>query len=503
MLSRKERMRKEASRITRIAIYITTYNRPFLLEKLLRDIDNNSKEYLVDVYIYDDCSSKDYSDVIEFVKSKKWNFFESKKNCGKEKFYVIFNKMFRHAKKDFDGFNRSPSIPSPKYYFFLQDDISLVENFFDKSISIWNSLPPENLCSLSLMVDKNRVNSTCWTGVYPYCVGQAHDTGWVDCIFMCKSLMLKKLNWEIESIPKSRWRKNTNLSSGVGQQISKRLFENSLKMYRSKDNLIFHNGDESMMNPNRKYLIKGHVWGSKNKREKIVACMAAIPSRVSGLPSVVNSLIDQVDELKIYLNEYKTVPNFLKSEKITVFRSQDYRDLGDSGKFFFLKDYSGYYFSCDDDIIYPKDYISNTIKNIDFFNRKAFVGYHGIIVNHKFKSYFASRKVYHYRRTVEYSRPVNILGTGVMAFHTDTIHPKLSDFKKKNMADIWMAIFAKNNKVPMICLRHSKKYFRLTENSEVLSIYNSSKDGDKSKKDTLDYQNRQIALNMPWKVLYV
>lgn len=90
-----------------------------------------------------------------------------------------------------------------------------------------------------------------------------------------------------------------------------------------------------------------------------------------------------------------------------------------------------------------------------------------------------------------------------MAFHTDTAKFDINIFKKENMADIWMGIFAKNNKIPMICLRHNKKYFSLSEESQKLSIHKSSTNNDSSTRDTLTFQNNQIIKNMPWEIYYV
>jgi hypothetical protein len=36
------------------------------------------------------------------------------------------------------------------------------------------------------------------------------------------------------------------------------------------------------------------------------------------------------------------------------------------------------------------------------------------------------------------AKQVNILGTGTIAFHTDTIKLSIDDFKLPNMADIWL-----------------------------------------------------------------
>ena len=47
----------------------------------------------------------------------------------------------------------------------------------------------------------------------------------------------------------SRWNKNPNLSSGVGEQISKRLYNLDLNMYHVINNLTIHGDHESKLLP--------------------------------------------------------------------------------------------------------------------------------------------------------------------------------------------------------------------------------------------------------------
>jgi len=57
--------------------------------------------------------------------------------------------------------------------------------------------------------------------------------------------------------------------------------------------------------------------------------MATMPSRVNSLFETVKSLLPQVTELHVYLNEFDNVPAFLSNPKIKVYRSQD--EVGDLG----------------------------------------------------------------------------------------------------------------------------------------------------------------------------
>jgi hypothetical protein len=113
--------------------------------------------------------------------------------------------------------------------------------------------------------------------------------------------------------------------------------------------------------------------------EKIYANMATIPKRIFHLETVVNSILHQVDVLNVYLNNFEEVPWFLNNPKINVVRSQEHGDRGDAGKFFWSDKVSGNYFTIDDDILYPADYVQRLKESLDKRGKKCAIGVHGEI----------------------------------------------------------------------------------------------------------------------------
>ena len=99
--------------------------------------------------------------------------------------------------------------------------------------------------------------------------------------------------------------------------------------------------------------------------DKIYANMATIPKRIPQLEVVVNCILPQVDVLNVYLNNFEEVPWFLKKDKINIVRSQEEGDRGDAGKFYWADKVSGYYFTIDDDIAYPPDYVEALKKGLE------------------------------------------------------------------------------------------------------------------------------------------
>ena len=200
-------------------------------------------------------------------------------------------------------------------------------------------------------------------------------------------------------------------------------------------------------------------------------------NREAGLNKVVPTILPQCDELWVYLNEYNKVPACLNHKKIKLFKSQDFRECGDIGKSHDAdKIEDAYHFTVDDDIIYPKDYSERMISAIERYDRSSVIGVHGALTYFPCHNYYKHRFHYHFRTENKKDVVVNVLGTGTVAFHTDTIKVKRSDFDKKNMADIWFALVAQDQKVPSIVIKREKGWLRpCTSVDFVGSIYEKSK----------------------------
>jgi len=167
----------------------------------------------------------------------------------------------------------------------------------------------------------------------------------------------------------------------------------------------------------------------------VTANIASLPSREKQLVRTVESLYNQVDKINIYLNDYSKLPDWCLDTKI---RTRMSKNVGDTGKFMFNE--VGYYFSCDDDIIYPDDYVKTLKAKI----KDNIVTIHGKVFKTPIKTYYHGSEL---KIRCDQGQigdiPVQIPGTGVMAFHTDTIRIIKKDFPRKNMADIWVGIKAK------------------------------------------------------------
>ena len=183
--------------------------------------------------------------------------------------------------------------------------------------------------------------------------------------------------------------------------------------------------------------------------------IASIPSRLDLLVNTINSIIDQVDVVNVCLNKYWFNP--YPHPKVNVVFSDN--KLGDAGKFMFLKDFEGYYFTGDDDLIYPDNYIKDTIKELEKYK---IVTYHGRTFLHfPINSYYKTPAIRNRCLSrYDYTEPIHIGGTGVMAFHTNDFNFDYSIFKKSNMSDIWVSCEARRQNIEIWGLKHSEDYFQ-------------------------------------------
>lgn len=220
-------------------IFITTYNRPELLYNLLEDIEKSKKNFKIKVFVFDDCSTIK-PDLSKF-NIKLLSFFP---NQGKKNFWKIINSIFKVAKNI-----------NSKYFVFLQDDLKICDDFFQILKIKYENLKDNKKISLEFRTD-DRTKRPNWNVFEPQIIGEYILSKWVELDFICEKKLFEVLDYKINEIPKNRWDKDPNLSSGVGQQLTQRLNSLNLNMYHTKQSLVSHRYETSMMNSDERRLNK-------------------------------------------------------------------------------------------------------------------------------------------------------------------------------------------------------------------------------------------------------
>lgn len=240
----------------------------------------------------------------------------------------------------------------------------------------------------------------------------------------------------------------------------------------------------------------------RNMRDRVRVGIASMSGREAGLARVLEILSPQADEIFVYLNGMDGVPSSLpKRSNVRFFTGPD---VGDRGKFAFMEGYEGYYITCDDDIEYAPFHVHSIIDGIERYGRQAVVGWHGSNFESDFKKFYdsASRRVLSFRFLRGKDTPVHLLGTGVCGFHTETIDVSYSDFEKPNMADVFLALAAKRQKIPMMVLAHGKDWARPIDVGPSISTVSLKRDvATKADLDVGEIASQLVLENKPWHAL--
>lgn len=165
----------------------------------------------------------------------------------------------------------------------------------------------------------------------------------------------------------------------------------------------------------------------------IIAQMATIPSRELTVRIAAKSLENQVDIVRVFRD---SPSDGYKFKRLTEFSNDEI------------------IFICDDDIEYPADYVTTMMK---YLRPGIVITCMGKIMKPRPIESFYRDELIGYKTfdDIDYLRKVEVPGTGSMAFHRSTC-PNLDHeyFKIKNCADIWMAIYCKENNIPVFVIPH-------------------------------------------------
>lgn len=211
-------------------VIITTYNRQDMLKNLLKQI-SEYKEYKIFTVVLDDCSNPS-PDISEFD-VKKITYVQ---NNGKKRFWKIISDSYKICKKI-----------NSKYFIYLQDDVVLKENFFSESVRLYEKINDLSKISLNTLILENQRGKSKWTNIDPVEYDEYYKCQWTELFFICEKKFFELLNFEIYPIPKDRWNKNPNLSTGVGDQVSWRLYGMGFNQYQVKNSLVLHGNHQSVL----------------------------------------------------------------------------------------------------------------------------------------------------------------------------------------------------------------------------------------------------------------
>jgi len=234
----------------------------------------------------------------------------------------------------------------------------------------------------------------------------------------------------------------------------------------------------------------------------VIAALASIPDRREMLADAVASLLPQCDRVRVFLNNYPDIPDFLNHPRIDIRRSQDWDDKGDAGKFGWIEalDESGYRIAADDDLIFAPHFTTEMVAGLRRHADHAFVALHGILLRQPIARYYAevSRHAFHFENPLAQDRAVHVLGTNAFAWHSTKLPLRWADFAHRNMADIFVALYAQRAAIPMITLARPRRLaWQNGQEDGFETIYAHSQKATRSRFDSSVVQDAMIQRAWP------
>ncbi|WP_162261751.1 FkbM family methyltransferase [Bosea sp. Root381] len=239
-------------------------------------------------------------------------------------------------------------------------------------------------------------------------------------------------------------------------------------------------------------------------KEPVLASLATIPSRREMLRDCVASLLPQCDRVRVFLNNYPDVPDFLNHPRIEVRRSQDWDDRGDAGKFFWIdKDRAegGYRVIVDDDLIFPPDFVEVMTAKVAEQDKRAIFAAHGVLLRQPIARYYepdARAATFHFGDALAVDRGVHIGATNALCFHASAVTMRWDDFKYCNSADVWLSLHARENRLPILTPARPGNWVR--ENTHAApndTIYRHSLKRTRSRFDSSHVQDAVLRHSWP------
>jgi FkbM family methyltransferase len=445
----------------RIMVLLVSCNRDQGMLDVLGDLAREKRGW-VDLRVYDDGSSHNLARPKHLTRRMggRWTDLEGGPH-GRKGYWRVWTTIMRDL----------PPTGPARLFCVLPDDVRLCRRFYPRLLEAWNSRPldPEGRplgCAVNILADRGREKIPGW-GFWPppERVNEVlWRTGWVDGIFLASGQLFDMAGRAIPRPSEAHW-KIPDASSGVWKHVSGGARTVRSDVFRVHRSLLVHTAASSAMHSvlrRREPIVTAHFIDGEEEhmrlcgRDPIHASLASIPSRAHILPRTVESLLGQVDIVRVYLNGYDSVPECLRQERVVVARSQDHGDHGDAGKFFWCEEASGYELACDDDHLYPPGYVPSLLSAIERYGRKAAVGHHGCLIVPPVASYYKNRKVFHWNSDQSADVPVHVVATNALGYHACTVKLRRADFRLPNMADIWFALACEAQGVARIVMAHKK-----------------------------------------------
>lgn len=189
-----------------------------------------------------------------------------------------------------------------------------------------------------------------------------------------------------------------------------------------------------------------------------LVAVATTPERVALLPRSLGSLRPQCDRLHVFLNGHAEVPEVVRELADVHVHARE--NEGADRKFHWAHAHAGIYLSCDDDFVYPPDYVARMAGAVRRFGGRALVTAHGRTYPPQPKdSADQIGAVSTLQSNVPQGRWVNHAGTGVLAWDAALIKVPLA-YPVTNRTDVQLSAWANVRQIPIWVVEHRSGWLR-------------------------------------------
>ncbi len=205
----------------------------------------------------------------------------------------------------------------------------------------------------------------------------------------------------------------------------------------------------------------------------VIAGMATMPTRSATITGAIDSVLPQIDRLYLFLDGFSEIPGFADHPKIVPLLSSQYGDLKANGKFLGLALHSDecLYFSLDDDIAYPDDYVSSMRRTLKRYQHGVVVGVHASTMNQSVDSYCRDRVVVHRSISVDHDFSADVLGTCSTAFATHSLRFDVREWSDVNIVDLTFARLARESNIVLVGMARRDNWLKCLAEEQPDSIF--------------------------------
>lgn len=428
-----------------VAIIIPIYNRPLLLKKLFESLKNTFIPKDCSIYLIDDCSTD------EAVKPLIEAF---ELDCNIIKIYNKENKginynLLKYLDKIFnDSFD----------YVIVLDSDAVVNNYFYDLMTYFHYVFPNNIISGFNTLTLSELNIERHPIIENNGWHVKKNTSGALCMGLSKVVYENYTRPTLDEFVKRN--KRHTFDTKFTREASK----NKPCVICTVPSVAEHTGIEISTlghnyNPDISCDYNNYI---ELYKKPITFNFATYPARKEYLGRTIKKLlsIKLVDKIRVYLNEYTEVPQFLINERIEYVIGLG--NIKDTGKFYWMdKVKDEYYFTADDDLEYTEEYILNHIELCNEYNGGAIISLHGKVLNEHPKGFTDISDGSHFAEYLGENKQINLPGTGVMLTDTSKIKIPLDFFKYHGMTDIYVGLFCQQNKIKCFCRKHSENELSL------------------------------------------